>query len=328
VAEPFRIVGHSSQMGASIGVSLCPDHGTELAALMKAADTAMYHAKASGRSRVCIFDAELARASEERTALHGQVLRALEQEELELVYQPRLCLRSGAILAGEAAVRWNGAPGGSVLLDDLSSLADEAALGHRVSDWTLGAASAAFRRWHAAGLPQRLCLRLPAWQLERGDFADRIRGLLEPQAATPWLLELELGNAAIVNCKAHVRGELHALRSKGVTIAVSGFGSAQSNLAALADFPLDRVKLDPALTARIDTSERARVIVASVVHLVHGIGCEAVAAAVHREEQLEVLRAVGCDSVEGFFHADPLPEHAFVSWVAAQDCARSLARAS
>jgi diguanylate cyclase (GGDEF)-like protein len=328
VAEPFRIGGHTSQMGASIGVSLCPDHGTDLAVLMKASDTAMYHAKASGRSRVCIFDAELARASEERAALHAEVLRAADEGELELVYQPRLCLRSGAILAGEAAVRWNRGSAAPVLLHDFAGLGEEAALGHRIADWTLEAACAAFRRWHGAGLPQRLCFRLPAAQLERSDFAGRLTGLLGGCADVPWLIELELDSAAVATCKAHVRGELEALRGKGVTIAVGGFGAGQSNLAAMADFPLDRVKLAPALTARIDRSERARVIVASVVHLVHGIGCEAVAAAVHREEQLEVLRAVGCDSVEGFFHADPLPENAFVSWVAAQDCARSLARAS
>jgi EAL domain-containing protein (putative c-di-GMP-specific phosphodiesterase class I) len=215
-----------------------------------------------------------------------------------------------------------------VFLDGIASLAEEAALGHRIADWTLEAASAAFRRWDDAGLPQRLCFRLPAEQLERGDFAERLRMLLDRPAASLSLLELELDSAAIATCKAHVRAELEALRERGVTIAVNGFGAGQSNLAALADFPLDRVKLDPALTARIDQSERARLIVASIVHLVHGIGCEAVAAAVHREEQLEVLRAVGCDSVQGFFHVDPLAEDAFVSWVAAQDCARSLARAS
>ena len=326
VAEPFSIVGQPCNMGASIGVAMTPDHAADLAGLMKAADTAMYHAKASGRSRVCLYDAALAEATEQRAALEKSLRGAIDKDSLDLVYRPRLCLRSGAIVAGEAVVRWEGAAGGPILVEDLGSLAYAAGLTHRLSEWTLERALAAAARWHAGGVGQRLSFRLAAGEIEL-DLAGRLRAAAAA-ASVPWsVLELEIDGEAAAMCKNHVRAEIAQLRKEGLKILVAGFGGGRSGLSATLDFPVDRVKLDPALIAEVDSSERARTALTALVHLIHGLGCEAVAPPVQRQEQLEVLRAVGCDAVEGMFRADPLAEDAFAAWVASQDCARSLARA-
>jgi EAL domain-containing protein (putative c-di-GMP-specific phosphodiesterase class I) len=125
-----------------------------------------------------------------------------------------------------------------------------------------------------------------------------------------------------------VRDQLETLRRLGVSVAIGDFGAAGMDLAALRAVPADRIKLDSALIAEIDRDPRARTILSALLHLVHGLGCEAVAMGVRRQEQVEVLRAAGCEAMQGFFAADPMEEEAFVSWIAAQDCARSLARAS
>jgi EAL domain-containing protein (putative c-di-GMP-specific phosphodiesterase class I) len=142
------------------------------------------------------------------------------------------------------------------------------------------------------------------------------------------LLELEVPAGALSLVRPHLRDQLETLRRLGVSVAIGGFGAAGMDLAALRAVPVDRIKLDPALVAEVDHDARARTILSALLHLVHGIGCEAVAMGVHREEQVDVLRAAGCDSIQGFFAADPMEEDAFVAWIAAQDCARSLARAS
>jgi diguanylate cyclase (GGDEF)-like protein len=328
LAQPFSSLGEAATIGASIGVAICPGHGAELPTLMKAADTAMYHAKSCGRARVCVFDPELARESERRAAFAQAMARAVAEDELALVYHPRLCLRSGAILAGDAALYWNRPGEAPARVDDLFSVIEEAGLEHRFSARMLVSALSAYGRWREARLSQRLCIRLTAGQIERGDFAEAMFETLAGAAQPHGLLELEIPAGALGLVRPHVLDQLETLRRLGVSVAIGGFGAAGMDLAALRAVPADRIKLDAALIAEIDRDTRARTILSALLHLVHGLGCEAVAMGVHRHEQVEVLRAAGCDAMQGFFAADPMEEEAFVAWIAAQDCAHSLARAS
>jgi diguanylate cyclase (GGDEF)-like protein len=325
LAEPFKSGSHSVLIGGSIGIALAPDHGTDLTGLMKAADIAMYHAKASGRSRLCSYEPSLARASEERSAIETSLRRAVERQELELVFEPRLCLRTGAITAAEAQIRWN-AGEGARLLSGEEAMLQETGLAVRLGDWTLDAVSAALGRWRAAGLDHRLCFPVAARQFERLDFIERLRGALARAGNAPWGVEIELNEAAASGCDKWVTAELERLRGDGVELCVSDFGSGRARLSGFASLPMNRVRLDAGVVAEIDRSDRARSVAASLIHLVHGLGCEAVAAGVERQDQVEVLRALGCDSLQGFPGVAPMPEDAFLAWAEAQDCARSLAR--
>jgi diguanylate cyclase (GGDEF)-like protein len=324
LAEPFKSTVGSVLIGGSIGIALAPEHGFDLAALMKAADVAMYQAKASGRSRLCTYEPGLARASEERSALEASVRKAVERRELELVFEPRLCLRTGAITAAEAQIRWNGS-GGARLLSGDEPMLQETGLAVRLGEWTLDAVSAALQRWREAGLDHRLCFPVAARQFERLDFIERLRSALNRAGPSPWSVEIELDEAAASGCDKWVTAELERLRSDGVEVCVSDFGSGRARLSGFSTLPMNRVRLDGGIVADIDRSERARSVAASLIHLVHGLGCEAVAAGAERQDQVEVLRALGCDSLQGFPGVAPMPEDAFLAWAEAQDCARSLA---
>jgi diguanylate cyclase (GGDEF)-like protein len=324
LAEPFTSAGQSVLIGGSIGIALAPEHGADLTDLMKAADIAMYHAKASGRSRLCSYEPSLARASEERSAREASVRRAVERHELELVFEPRLCLRTGAITAAEAQIRWNGADG-SRFLSGEDAVLQETGLAVHLGEWTLNAVSDALGRWRAAGLDHVLCFPVAARQFERLDFIERLRGALARAGNAPWGVEIELNEAAASGCDKWVCGELEGLRREGVEVCVSDFGSGRARLSGFASLPMNRVRLDGGVVAEIDRSDRARSVAASLIHLVHGLGCEAVAAGVERQDQVEVLRALGCDSLQGFPGVAPMPEDAFLAWAEAQDCARSLA---
>jgi diguanylate cyclase (GGDEF)-like protein len=325
LAEPFKSGDGAVLIGGSIGVALAPEHGSDLTELMKAADIAMYHAKASGRSRLCSYEPSLARASEARSALEASVRRAVERHELELVFEPRLCLRSGAITAAEAQIRWNG-PGGSRLLSGEESMLQETGLAVHLGDWTLNAVSSALERWRAAGLDHRLCFPVAARQFERLDFIERLRGALARAGRSPWGVEIELNEATASGCDKWVVAELERLRGDGVEVCVSDFGSGRARLSGFASLPMHRFRLDRGIVADIDRSDRARSVAASLINLIHGLGCEAVAAGVERQDQVEVLRALGCDSLQGFPGVAPMPEDAFLAWAEAQDCARSLAQ--
>jgi diguanylate cyclase (GGDEF)-like protein len=328
ISEPFPSGEHASYLGASIGIALVPEHGEDLTQLMKAADVAMYHAKASGRSRTCVYDAALARASEARAKSDAALRSAIVRGELELVYQPQLCLRTGAIVGAEAVVRWNHASGERWLPDDLGTLCHERALALEIGDWTLATAMAALARWRRDGLSQRLVVPVRRQQLQRGDGFERLRSLLLTGAVAPGDVEVEISSSLLADCDARMLRGLEALRRDGVRLCIGGFGEGNASLVRIASLAADRVKLDPSLIADIASSPRARAVATSLVHLIHGLGCSAVAVAADRQEQLEVLRAVGCDEVQGFLGAEAMGEAAFVRWALGQDCARSLARAT
>jgi len=328
LSEPFRSGSNLVEMGASIGVALCPDHGADLTVLMKAADIAMYHAKESGRSRVCLFDAALGEASEEKARTEAGLRRALDKDEFELAFQPQLCTRTGAVVGAEALIRWNH-PSGSVRLpDSFIGVAEASSLILDIGDWVIEAAAQALGRWRVAGQTQRIALNVSPRQLERRDFFVKLRQALASAASPPWLLELEFTESMAMQCNEGVIAELAALREQGVSIAIDDFGSGYSNLARIKDMPVDRVKLDRSLVAQIDSCASARNIVSAVIHLIHGLGCEAVAEGVERPEQVDVLKAVGCDAIQGFSCADPMSEGAFLRWMRACEEAEAAARAA
>lgn len=318
LCEPFELCGQTIEMGASIGVALCPDHGEDLASLMKAADIAMYHAKASGRSQVCAFDKKLAAAFEKRSKIERALRKAIVRQEFELAFHPQLCARSGEIIAGEALVRWNHPTEGVKLPDSFIPIAEESSLITEIGDWVAITAAQTLARWEAAGMRQRLTVNVSPRQLERRDFFTRLRRAVEDSGASLDLLELEFTETLAMRCSDAVMSELVALQADGVSITIDDFGYGYSNLARMKDMPINRVKLDASLTKDIDTCANARTIVSSVIHLVHGLGAQVVGEGVERKEQLDVLRTIGCDLVQGYVFAEPMSDLEFVNWVASR----------
>jgi diguanylate cyclase (GGDEF)-like protein len=318
LSEPFRNGGNLVEMGASIGVALSPDHGADLTTLMRAADIAMYHAKASGRSRVCLYDNVLGEASDEKTRTAVALRQALQRDEFELAFQPQFCTRTGAVLAAESLIRWNHPSGRIRTPDSFISVAEASGLILDIGDWAVAAVAQALGRWRVADQGQRIVLNLSPRQLERRDFLAGLRKALTSTASPPWTLELEFTESIAHQCSDSVIAELAALREQGVTIAIDNFGGGASNLGRIRHMPIDRMKLDKALVAEIDKDETALNIVSAVIHLVHGLGCQAVAAGVERQEQVDVLRAVGCDAIQGFAF-EPMSEGAFLRWLREQE---------
>jgi EAL domain-containing protein (putative c-di-GMP-specific phosphodiesterase class I) len=184
-----------------------------------------------------------------------------------------------------------------------------------IGDWVIAECASLLASWaETGGAPRRLAFNVSPRQLDRPDFFARLRQSFEEAGVPLSQVELEFTETAAMECSGDVLGEIAKLRADGATIAIDDFGTGYSNLARLRSMPIDRVKLDPSLIADISTCERARLMVQAVIHLIKGIDCEVVAEAVESVAEADILRAMGCDTVQGFVFAQPMFETEFVAW--------------
>ncbi len=315
IAEPFELYGHSVDIGASVGVSISPDHGTSVESLMRAADIAMYRAKARGGGQHCLFNDELAAEHQAKIETEKSLTEALQRGELALVLQPQLSLVTGEVVGAEALLRWNHPREGLRLPDTFIPIAERTGMIAEVGDWVTSEVAMVLAGWMRDGLAHRLGFNVSPRQLDRADFFTRLRQTFADHEVPLSLIELEFTESAAMEASDAVLTEIAALRADGARIAIDDFGTGYSNLARLRTMPLDRVKLDPSLIADIDTCEKARVIVQAVIQLINGVGCEIVAEAVETSAQADILRAMGCQTVQGYVFAQPMAEEDYRAWV-------------
>ena len=315
IAEPFELHGHSVDIGASIGIAICPDHGTSIESLMRAADIAMYRAKSRGGGQHCLFSAELALEHQQKVDTEQALTEAVQRGEFLLALQPQLSLRTGEITGAEALIRWNHPRDGMRMPGTFITVAEQTGIIAEIGDWVIAEVASMLGQWHREGSTQRIAFNVSPRQLDRADFFSRMRQTFADQGVPLSLVELEFTESAAMEVSKTVLEELAALRADGAMIAIDDFGTGYSNLARLQAMPLDRVKLDQSLIADIETSEKARVVVQAVVQLIHGVGCEIVAEAVENVAQADILRAMGCQTVQGFVFAHPMFEDDYRTWV-------------
>ena len=315
VGEPFELHGHSIDIGASVGVALAPDHGTNIEALMRAADIAMYHAKERGGSQYCLFSSELADEHQVKVDTEVALREAVQRGEFVLAMQPQLSLISGEITGAEALLRWNHPRDGMRQPNSFIPIAEATGIIAEVGEWVIDEVASMMAEWQREGIARRLAFNVSPRQLERGDFFVMLRAAFADRQVPLSLIELEFTESAAMECSAGVLAEIAALRADGMSIAIDDFGTGYSNIARLRAMPLDRVKLDPSLIADIHVSEKARTVVQAVIQLIKGVGAEVVAEAVENVDQADILRAMGCDTVQGFIFAHPMFEDEFVAWI-------------
>ncbi|MFP5328630.1 MAG: putative bifunctional diguanylate cyclase/phosphodiesterase [Alphaproteobacteria bacterium] len=314
VAEPFELYGHSIDIGASVGVAVSPDHGTSIESLMRAADIAMYRAKARGGGQHCVFNDELAAEHHEKVETEKALTEAIQRGEFQLALQPQLSLATGEIVGTEALLRWNHPRDGLRMPATFVPVAERTGLIAEIGEWVIGEVALMLGSWHREGFHQRVSFNVSPRQLDRIDFFIRLRQAFAEQGVPLSMVELEFTETAAMEASEAVLEEIAALRDDGARIAIDDFGTGYSNLARLRSMPIDRVKLDPSLIADIDTCEKARVIVQAVVQLIKGVDCEIVAEAVENCTQAEILRTMGCDTVQGFVFAEPMFEEDYRKW--------------
>ncbi|MDG3004526.1 sensor domain-containing protein [Paludisphaera mucosa] len=303
--RPIPVKGQMLEVGASVGIALYPDHGRDVAALLRVADIAMYSAKRA-RSGWTVYQAELDRGSPRRLNMVGELRQAVEEDQLLLHYQPKVDLRSMRDAGAEALVRWRHPRDGMLPPGAFIPLAEETGLIRPLSRWVLDRALSDGRDLAAAGASPGVAVNLaPDILLEPNLVADVVE-LLRAYATSPRRLTIEVTEGAIMKSPARAKAVLHALHELGVRISIDDFGTGYSSLAYLKELPVDEVKVDRSFVKDMAVNPRDACIVRSVIDLGHNLGLRVVAEGVEDEAALNLLRTWGCDVAQGFHLSPPL----------------------
>ena len=310
--EPFDIGGAQVEISGSVGVAYYPEHGASFAALLRAADHAMYDAKQRGRGQVRLYSDELALRLASRAELERDLRLAMERDEFLLEFQPQVDFSDGRIVGAETLIRWEHPRRGLLMPDSFVGLAEETGLIVELGDWILNRVCYTAARWAKAGMRHRLSINISRRELAQPDFFDRLNRAMDRHATPADMLELELTETLMMKLRGDTYKALVELRRRGVQIVIDDFGTGFSNLAQLRDLPIDRVKIDRSLARDIAVSVEARTICSAIVGLVKGLGLSVIVEGVESGEQIDLLRAMGCTVFQGFHLSRPLREAVYL----------------
>ena len=317
--EPIQADGHELSTSVSIGISVYPDDGPDFDTLLKKADTAMYRAKAAGRNAYRYFDEQMNIEAVEHLALRNDLRRALERGEFSLHYQPQIDLASGAVVGVEALMRWSHPERGAIPPVRFIPLAEESGLIVPMSVWVLREACQQAMRWRAAGLPElMMAVNLSAVQFRRGDVEQTVMQALESSGLQPESLELELTESILIHESEAVLATVQRLKQRGVRFSIDDFGTGYSSLSYLKRFAIDKLKIDQSFIRDLAVDPDDAAIVRAIIQMAHSLGLKALAEGVETAEMLARLRVFGCDEVQGYHFARPMPAQQFEQYLQAR----------
>lgn len=306
VSEPCAVEGHQLHTSPSIGISLYPADGEQPETLVRNADTAMYYAKANGRNNYQFFAEPMNAAANKRLHLESELWDALAGNQLLLHYQPQVDLESGRVVGVEALVRWQHPQRGMIGPDDFIPVAEECGLILPLGHWVLLTACRQARAWLDEGIDiGEIAVNISALQFRQPEFAQSVHAILLETGLPAARLELELTESTIMHGADTSVITLAELKRMGVKLAIDDFGTGYSSLAYLRRFPVDRLKIDRAFVADVESDSDAASLVASIISLGHSLGLKLVAEGVENSAQADFLRARECQRVQGFHFFRP-----------------------
>jgi diguanylate cyclase (GGDEF)-like protein/PAS domain S-box-containing protein len=312
VDRPRQIGGHDLHVTASIGISVFPDDGEDAETLMKSADTAMYYAKDEGRHRSRFFEPDMnVRAIERRTILAG-LRGALKRREFVLHYQPKMNLQTGAMVGGEALLRWQRPDHGLVEPAQFVPIAEACGLIVPIGRWVIHEACRQAQAWQTAGLRQMpVSVNVSAVEFRSQGFLEHLRAMLKETGLDPRHLELELTESLLMAPREATAVVLRTLKGIGVQLAIDDFGVGYSSLSYLSQFPIDALKVDQSFVQRITSSPRGDAIVRAVIGVGQSLGHRVIAEGVETGAQLAFLQAEHCGEGQGYYFSRPLVAEQF-----------------
>jgi diguanylate cyclase (GGDEF)-like protein len=310
--EPFRVHQQELYVTPSIGIANYPAHGNTAQMLITRADAAMYNVKKGGRNDLRVFAAEMSTFFPERLMLENDLRRALDRGEFELYYQPKVDVADGSIAGMEALVRWRHPKRGLVAPDQFIPLAEDTGLIVPIGNWVMQEACRQNKAWQDAGLPElRIAVNISGVQFRQSDLLDNIREALERSGLTPECLEVEITESVVMQNASDAIVTLEKLSQMGVHVSIDDFGTGYSSLSYLKRFPLDKLKIDRSFIRDVSTDMEDAAIVRATIGLAHNLKLRVVAEGVETAEQLQFLRALGCDEYQGYYKSRPLPAMEF-----------------
>lgn len=314
--QPFFIEGHPIHIGASIGITLYPEHGADADALMRRADIAMFMAKRAS-SEYAVYAADQDRYTPDQMTLMSELRSAIDNDQLMLCYQPKVNCATGKVSDVEALVRWQHPEHGILLPDRFIPFAEKTGLIKQLTLWVLNAALRQGHQWHHRGMPLRIAINLSRRNLHDTNLPGVVADKLKSWDGEPGWLEVEITESAIAADPTRAVETLARLHAMGVWISIDDFGTGYSSLANLKQMPVDEIKIDKSFVMSMTKNREDIAIVRSIIELGHNLGLKVVAEGVENQEIYEQLVSLGCDFAQGYHWSQPIPATAFTQWVQA-----------
>lgn len=313
LSQPFSSGGHAISLTCSAGIALYPEHGAATR-LLGCAELAAQAAKRLGGSSFSVYDRSLGSNSRAEVELLAELRQAIERDELQLFFQPKIDAASGQVTAAEALLRWNHPSRGVIVPTVFIPLAERFGLMRELGNWVIKAACLQARIWREQGLRMRLAINLSAQQMRQTDIVERISSALQENRIQPSLLTCEITESVAMEDTQATQETFHALGELGVHLSIDDFGTGYSSLAYLRQLPAKELKIDRSFVAEIDTNSSALTMVDAIVRLAHALNLRVVAEGVERENQQKWLVKLGCDELQGYLFARPMSPEALLLW--------------
>lgn len=306
LSEPFQLDAHTVRIGASVGCAFAPQHGTHFPTLLKAADTAMYRAKNTGRNRYEFYhpqlDVEMQKVAEQEQELR----EAIAYGQLELHFQPLYDARTMRVCSAEALARWNHPSRGLLLPASFMPIVERCRLTEQLGEWVLNEATKRITELSIRGTPLLIAVNMSPLHIEHVDFATLVKSCLRRWKTPASLLQIEVTEDAAMSNADAASHQLRRLHDLGVSTAIDDVGTGYSNLASLINLPLSRLKIDRSLLTNLCSSSDTRVLVQTIISMANSLGLHSVVEGVETQEQLELVTDMGCDIIQGFLLSEVL----------------------
>lgn len=311
--EPFYIDNYELFITTCIGISVFPYDGEDAVVLMKNADAALYRAKEQGKNRLNVYHSGMNLQSYKTFILQNDLRRAVERDELSLVYQPRIDVESGEITSAEALLRWNHPNWGTISPSEFIPLAEEIGYIVDIGKWVLKSVCLQSKAWLNAGItPLRIAVNFSGKQFLQRDLIDHIQQVLNETELSPNLLEIEITESVLLGNETIITNTLNQLKKMGISISIDDFGTGYSSLNYLRRFPVHTLKIDKSFIHDISNKTfDSTQLVSSMISLAHGLNMKVIAEGVETEEQLNILRRFRCNEIQGYLFSPPIPAREF-----------------
>jgi diguanylate cyclase (GGDEF)-like protein len=307
LADPHHLGLQDLHISVSVGISVYPDDGQDAVTLIKSADTAMYQAKENGRDNYKFFKPEMNVRAVKRQVLEAGLRMALERQEFVLHYQPKINLRSGAVVGVEALIRWQHPTLGMLLPAEFVPIAEDCGLILPIGRWVLREACQQTQVWLQAGLsPISIAVNISALEFRAKDFVNYIRETLESTGLEACHLELELTESVLMRDAESTHTVLKALSNLGVKLAIDDFGTGYSSLSYLHQFPIDTLKIDQSFLAQMTNNPDDATIISAMISMGRSLHQRVIAEGVETREQFEFLLSQHCDEGQGHYFGHPV----------------------
>ena len=310
--EPLQLANQHASISARIGIARFPTDASDAEHLMRYANFALDAAKVDGGGKFRFFEPDMTRRAVERVTLENEMRGAIERQEFEVHYQPKVDARTGDISGCEALVRWR-RDGRLVPPGVFIEVAEDSGLIVDIGEFVLFEACRAAQRWRQAGFATHIAVNVSAVQFDREDFNASVMRALQQSGLPPELLELELTESVAMNDPDALIAQIGPLRSRGIRFAIDDFGTGYSSLSSLTRLPFDVFKIDQSFVRRMEGDPNARVVIETILAMARALGYETVAEGVETQSQFAFLRLTGCTYAQGFHFGKPVPETEFLA---------------